>query len=155
MKRIEGFQRQYRFLSNFFPAPIQRKGEDGKVWPTSEHLYQALKCVNPSDMETIRRATTPGNAKRLGNVFEIHSDWNDKSKEDAMRVCLFLKFSQNKNVRRLLLATGDAMLVESNRWHDNYWGDCVCSRCSNQKGQNILGKMLMSLRTFFSRGERA
>lgn len=58
-----------------------------------------------------------------------------------------LKFKQNKHLAKRLLDTDDALLIEGNTWHDNYWGDCKCShpKCSN-KGRNALGEILMEIR---------
>jgi ribA/ribD-fused uncharacterized protein len=61
-------------------------------------------------------------------------------------MCLRLKFTQNPELRRRLLDTGDAVLVEGNTWHDNYWGTCTFRRCSKTKGKNMLGKLLMQVR---------
>lgn len=32
------------------------------------------------------------------------------------------------------------------RWHDNFFGDCVCPVCAKTPGQNWLGKILMDER---------
>ena len=53
---------------------------------------------------------------------------------------------QNENLRKLLLATGDAELIEGNYWHDYYWGIC------NGVGQNWLGKILMEEREKIKNG---
>jgi hypothetical protein len=42
--------------------------------------------------------------------------------------------------RDLLLATGDAELIEGNVWNDVFWGVC------NGIGKNWLGKLLMQVR---------
>jgi len=39
MNKISNFEGEYRFLSNFFLAPITY---DGRVWPSSEHLYEVF-----------------------------------------------------------------------------------------------------------------
>jgi predicted NAD-dependent protein-ADP-ribosyltransferase YbiA (DUF1768 family) len=52
-----------------------------------------------------------------------------------------------------LAATGDAILVEQNHWHDNYYGDCVCDRCKDIPGQNRLGRILMELRKRHKEGK--
>jgi len=57
-----------------------------------------------------------------------------------------LKFAQNPDLRKKLLATGTEELVEGNTWHDNYWGDCSCPECKNIKGRNQLGITLMRVR---------
>ena len=47
--------------------------------------------------------------------------------------------------KKQLLETGDEELIEGNRWHDNVFGSCFCPKCGD-KGQNMLGKLLMELR---------
>ena len=59
--------------------------------------------------------------------------------KDYMRNFIHQKF-QDEALRRLLLATGNAELIESNYWNDTYWGVC------NGIGQNWLGKILMEER---------
>lgn len=44
------------------------------------------------------------------------------------------------DLKAKLLETGDAELVESNWWHDYFWGVC------NGRGENHLGKILMKIR---------
>lgn len=57
-------------LSNFYPAPIEFLQ---KTYPTSEHLYQALKYLTPNSAlsneyaEVIREASTPYKAKWIAN----------------------------------------------------------------------------------------
>jgi len=57
-----------------------------------------------------------------------------------MKSCLQEKFS-DPLLRKKLLATGNATLIEGNTWGDTYWGVC------KGKGQNKLGKLLMELRS--------
>ena len=71
-----------------------------------------------------------------------------------MRNLVYMKFKQNADLANKLLATGDSELIEGNRWHDNVWGDCECSRCINRPGRNLLGKALMEVREVL-RCERA
>ena len=49
-------------------------------------------------------------------------------------------------LKEKLIATGDAELVEGNRWHDNRRGKCSCEKRQNKEGQNWLGKILMEIR---------
>lgn len=57
-----------------------------------------------------------------------------------MKDALFYKFSQDKDLRDKLIATGNTELIEDNTWNDRFWGVC------NGEGINHLGKLLMELR---------
>ena len=136
MNKIDKFEGEYRFLSNFYTVPITH---NGKIYPTSEHLYQALKTADVHEQERIRSCPNPGAAKKEGKNITIRKDW-DEVKEYVMREILKLKFEQNPEVAQKLLSTGNAELIEGNWWHDYYWGMC------DGLGQNKLGELLMELR---------
>ena len=65
-----------------------------------------------------------------------------------MKGIVFDKFYRTYNIRNLLLETKDKYLEETNHWHDNFYGTCICKKCNNQ-GQNNLGKILMKIREFW------
>lgn len=136
-KPIDSFSGEYRFLSNFWMAPITFNEID---WPSVEHLYQAAKSLNQNDCLTIWKCKTPGQAKRAGQKITIRNDW-DKVKLDAMTQFVTAKFEQNPQLMEKLLATGNAELIEGNTWGDTYWGVC------KSVGTNHLGKILMAIRT--------
>jgi ribA/ribD-fused uncharacterized protein len=54
-----------------------------------------------------------------------------------MREALLLKFTQNENLRQLLLQTGHSKLIEHTK-NDKFWADG-----GNGSGQNKLGILLM------------
>jgi ribA/ribD-fused uncharacterized protein len=83
---------------------------------------------------------TAGAVKRLGRKMVLRDDW-EEVKVDIMRDLLIQKFSQQP-FRRLLLATGDSYLEETNTWNDTFWGVC------NGKGKNQLGILLMEIRSY-------
>ncbi len=101
------------YFSNFSPHSIQL---DGKVWPTSEHYFQAQKFRDADIQEQIRRAASPMIAARIGRDRSkpLRPDW-EAVKDDVMRQAVRAKFTQHENLRRKLLATGDATLVERTR----------------------------------------
>jgi N-glycosidase YbiA len=136
MVRIEEFQREYRFLSNFWPALVEF---DGDIYPSVEHAYQAAKTLDLKDRKWIRESETPGIAKKRGRHVTIRSDW-DSVKLSIMETLLREKFMLNASLKEKLLATGDAHLIEGNKWKDTFWGIC------NGVGQNHLGKLLMKIR---------
>lgn len=135
---IPSFQGKYRFLSNFWPAPIVI---DNVEYPSSEHYYQAQKCLNPNDAEQIRLLPKAGQAKKLVRKFAIRSDW-ENVKLQIMEKALRAKFEQHPEIMQLLLETGDELLQEGNTWHDVFWGVDI----TTNTGENHLGKLLMKLR---------
>ncbi len=143
MKQIIKFSGKFAFLSNFAYSPIVL--EDGKIWLTVEHLYQASKTFSKLQREEVRFQLTPGRAKRLGQRVDLRPDW-EKVKEAEMLKCIRLKFEHNPALCRELIKTGDTELIKGNHRHDNTWGNCRCSKCKNVPGQNLLGKILMRVR---------
>jgi ribA/ribD-fused uncharacterized protein len=76
VKRIF-FWREYEengYMSNFFPHSVEI---DGKLWPTTEHYFAAMKTHDLELQEKIRRANTPLDAKRLGGKgkLKLRPDW--------------------------------------------------------------------------------
>lgn len=137
---IKEFRGEFGFLSNFWPCSVT-------VWgfkfPSAEHAYQAAKAKEPSVREQFLQGT-PGQAKRLGRKIQVRSDW-EQIKLEAMKEVVKAKFLQNPSLKRNLLATGTQELVEGNRWHDGFWGTCLCGKCP--QGQNQLGQILMEVRS--------
>jgi predicted NAD-dependent protein-ADP-ribosyltransferase YbiA (DUF1768 family) len=70
--------------------------------------------------------------------------WNEWGRYDAMEKIIAAKFAPNTTFAALLAATGDTILIEGNKWHDNTWGICYCGVCRN--GHNLLGWILMRQR---------
>lgn len=136
MTPINKFTGEYRFLSNFHPAVVHL---DGHRYPTVEHAFQAAKTLDATHRASIGAAQTPGAAKRLGRLGTLRPGW------DLMRVAVMRDLLQQKfaapDLRRALLATGDAALEEGNWWGDAFWGVC------NGRGENVLGRLLMEIRT--------
>ena len=126
-------------FSNFSPHPIKLKG---KVWPTTEHYFQAQKFSGTIYEENVRLLASPMEAKVAGNNRElpIRADW-ESVKNDIMREAVYAKFSQYEELKIILLNTGEAQLVERTN-HDSYWGDGI-----NRKGKNMLGIILVETRT--------
>ena len=128
----------YGCFSNFSPHPIEL---DGKVWPTSEHYFQAQKFVQSEHAEAVRRAPSPGAAAAIGRerARPLRGDWEDV-KDEVMRTAVRAKFTQHADLRAVLLSTGEAYLVERTR-NDRYWGDG-----GDGSGRNMLGRILMEIR---------
>ena len=140
MNRIAFYKvsESYGELSNFAPFPVEI---DGTVWPTTEHYFQAQKFPGTPRAEAIRRAVSPMIAARMGRSrqYPLRPDW-EQVKNEIMYSTVLAKFTQNDALRELLLATGDAEIVEHTK-NDSYWGDG-----GNGSGRNELGKILMRVR---------
>jgi N-glycosidase YbiA len=155
--RILYFQRdreQFLFFSHFHPSPIVL---DGETWPTVEHYFQAQRSDDPAYRQAIREEKSPGKVKHLSksaddttrggkrfswfrsNHAVPRADWAD-IELDVMRKADGAKFTQNPDFSALLLATGDADLIEDSPW-DAFWGIGA-----DGSGLNWAGKILMEIR---------
>jgi ribA/ribD-fused uncharacterized protein len=140
MNTVNSFQGEFRFLSNFWPCTIVH---DGLVYKSTEHAYQAAKTENFSSRILIANSNSPGKAKRAGRNVDLRRDW-EAVKVKVMFELVLQKFSRHRDLRRLLLHTGSAKLIEGNHWNDTFWGVC------RGKGENKLGKILMEVRDLVS-----
>jgi ribA/ribD-fused uncharacterized protein len=146
---IDSFRGAFRFLSNFSPAVVEF---DGRTFYSTEAAYQSAKTLD-SDVRDMFVSLTASESKALGNNPEIvvlREDW-EEVKDSVMLDLVQQKFS-NKELRRKLNATRPRVLVESNNWHDVYWGVCVgCKKFGPHPptGQNKLGQTLMYVRDEF------
>jgi len=136
------FRKELAFLSNFYEAPFEINGVKYK---TVEHYFQSEKATGSKDKEKIINAKTPAEAKRLGKQIELRSDW-DEVKDQVMFDGILNKFLQNKDIAEKLIKL-EGEIVEYNKWHDNYWGFCLCKKCQGRKKLNKTGKMLMEVRS--------
>lgn len=128
----------YGEFSNFASYPITLKG---KQWPTVEHYFQAQKFAGTEHEHAIRKLSSPMIAARQGRSrkLPLRQDW-ESEKDNVMREALRAKFTQHVELQKLLLETGDAVLVEHTQ-NDRYWGDG-----GDGSGKNRLGLLLMELR---------
>lgn len=149
---IVKFDGAFAFLNNFYRHPFIHRG----CWyETGEHAFQVDKVDDPQWKMRIQRAPTPRDAKRLGRVAPMTPGWIEYKRYDAMREVLADKFSPTGGLATQLVNTGNAILVEGNRHHDNTWGQCFCDACSTLQKHNLLGWMLMSQRSLlFYQGAR-
>jgi len=140
---ISGFEGKWRFLSNFYPSAITH---GGIVFPSVEHAYQAAKSSDPEYRERVANLKTPGQAKRAGRQAILVPHWDDGVKVEVMRVLLRRKFAEGTTLARMLVETAPHTLIETNYWHDQFWGDCTCDKHRLTEGENMLGRLLMDRR---------
>lgn len=139
---ITSFSGEYRFLSNFWMAPVTY---EGITYPSSEHAYQAAKSLNPAIREVFFMLDSPAEAKSMGQQIIMRPDWEDV-RINVMRDIVTAKFEQNEDLMDLLMATKGRDLIEGNTWGDRFWGQCPLGT-----GRNELGKILMGIRDDITR----
>ena len=130
---------KYGEFSNFSNYPFVC---DNKYWRTAEHYYQAQKFyLHPQIFNAIQKAKTPNLAKEIAIKYIDNIDQNWKFKKiPFMYNALYAKFTQDDDLRKLLLKTKEKYIVEKTKY-DDFWGNG-----KNGQGKNILGKLLMHLR---------
>ena len=132
----------YGCFSNFSRHPVFID----TTWPTTEHYFQAQKFTDAACVRKIRKTPSPMQAAKLGRnrAWPLRADWN-KIKDDVMRTAIRAKVEQHSDVRKTLLSTGDALIVEHTS-NDSYWADG-----GDGTGLNMLGKILMEVRDELNR----
>lgn len=137
---IDRFAGEFAFLSSFYPCEVAL---GGVAYPSVEHAFQAAKTDDRGERKRIRRAPTPGQAKRLGRRLTLRPGW-ECERVQVMRVLVLQKFARHAELRERLLATRGRELVEGNDWGDRFWGVC------GGAGQNRLGHILMEVRAYLA-----
>lgn len=132
---IDRFDGEYFFLSNFEDSSITY---DGITYKNAEAAFHAQKVFDTEKKKEFSNLN-PSEAKRLGRRVKLRSDW-ESVKVDIMTDLVRIKFLQNPDLKKKLLATGDEILIEGNWWNDQFWGVC------KGEGQNYLGRILMMIR---------
>ena len=71
---INCFEREYAFLSNFYPSSIEY---EGMKYPTVEAAFQAAKTPDLHMKMAIATMDNPGKAKRMGRKVVLREDWEE------------------------------------------------------------------------------
>jgi N-glycosidase YbiA len=129
---------EYGGFSNFYNSPIKLKG---KIWTTVEHYFQAQKFPNTEYEEKIRLTVSPVTAAKMGRdrQLPLRFDW-ENVKKSIMLEAITAKFTQNPDLKKLLLSTKNLPIIEHTK-NDSYWGDG-----GNGLGKNMLGRLLVEVR---------
>ena len=133
--RIGSFRGEYGFLSNMYDCPVTF---NGVTYSCSESAYQAQRCAYEVDAKQFEKFSGV-ESKKMARKVATREDWHSV-KVGIMKEILRAKFTQNPNLGKQLVATGDRLLAEGNHWRDTFWG------VYNGRGENTLGKLLMEVR---------
>lgn len=133
---------QYGCFSNFSRHKVWI---DEQYWNTNEHYFQAMKFKGSTWADAIRKASSPSKAAEMGRSrkHKLRENW-DHIRDEIMYSVNLAKYVQHQDIRKILIDTGDTILVEHTE-NDNYWGDG-----GDGTGKNMLGKTLMRVRNNFA-----
>nr|VFK60093.1 MAG: hypothetical protein BECKTUN1418F_GA0071002_11991 [Candidatus Kentron sp. TUN]VFK69485.1 MAG: hypothetical protein BECKTUN1418E_GA0071001_11962 [Candidatus Kentron sp. TUN] len=104
-------EKPYGPFSNLFKRDILFEGE---CFPTAEHAYQAGKPRRDAVKSWLMAAPSPALLSMAAHglySWDVRSDWS-KIKFSRMRAVLWAKFTQHTDLEKLLVSTGDEILVE-------------------------------------------
>ena len=133
------FSGEEDFLSNFYPAYVTY---NGITYPNSECAFQAQKILDANIQKEFSLLTNPRSAKSKGRKVPLRYDWEDV-KYNIMEEIVRAKFTQNPQLKKQLLDTGNKQLQERRKcFPDKVWGMTL-----KGVGENRLGKILMKIRS--------
>ena len=145
-------------FSQWYPAPFIL---DEVRYASAEHYMMAEKARLFNDIEVRERIITtsnPGSAKALGREVKGFDQniWEQHRMDIVIRANI-AKFSQNKELGKFLISTGNRVLVEASPV-DKIWGVGL-SEQDNEinnpllwNGLNLLGFALMKVRSVLIEG---
>ena len=139
---------EYGWMGNMAPYPIKF---DGKVWRTSEALFQSMRFDDDNVKEIIRGEKSPMGAKMKAKKNRDQMVVVPMSELDVenMRKCVKMKFDAHPQLKRQLMNTKDSFIYEDignrNGERHKFWGAKKLSE-SEGDGNNMMGKILMDLR---------
>ena len=135
--------------------PSEMVDDKGGSYSCCEQYMMSKKAKLFGDdvvYDMIMKEQSPGHQKALGRLVSDYDDdvWN-KHKFDIVIDGNILKFGQNEKLKKLLLSTGNKIIVEGSH-EDPIWGvglsyddDRILNE-ANWQGENLLGKAIMAVR---------
>ena len=139
---------KYGWMGNMAPYPIT---VEGKIWRTSEALFQGMRFDDEVIKEIIRQEKSPMGAKMKAKKYSgqmVVVPMSDLDVEQ-MKKCVRLKFDQHPALKKMLLDTVGSYIYEDigNRKGERhkFWGVKKISE-NEGDGQNMMGRILMELR---------
>lgn len=140
------------FLSQWYDSEFK---VDGVTYSNAEQYMMAQKALTFNDKiiyNKILHTIDPKEIKALGRKVKNFNEsvW-DSEKRDVVYKGTYAKFSQNEDLKKKLIATGDDILVEASPY-DTIWGiglkesDPLARKRETWKGQNLLGDILVEVR---------
>ena len=156
-----GANNDYGCFSQWYDCSFE--DGNGVQYKNAEQYMMASKAKLFKDEETfnlIMAEANPRDIKKYGRMIKNFEDsrWNE-FKCDIVVAGNIYKSTQNKDLEKTLIETGDAVLVEASPY-DKIWGiglgpdDSDAKTPSKWKGENLLGFCLMEVRDFYLIGKK-
>ncbi len=127
---------RYKCFSNWYSCSFTYQGY---TWSNSEQALMYFKSFDKEYQKKIKKANNPAVAKKLGRQVKLRPDW-DQVKLSLMIEILYAKFSQNADLKEILLNTNGVKIHED--CNDPWWGGGP----NYPGGRDYLGRALMSVR---------
>ncbi|HMR73071.1 MAG TPA: NADAR family protein [Candidatus Saccharibacteria bacterium] len=141
------YEREFFVFSNFSSFQVFYRG---RLWPTSEHAYQAARfsAVCSGLEEQCFQARSAHEAYRImqANRDKERPGWMDEKVGVMYEICR-AKLIQNPYIKEKLLLTNNELIVEDSP-KDPFWG-----WGPDRQGRNELGKIWMKLREELRNGK--
>ena len=153
--KIIGFhnpEEEYGFLSNWFLSDFRL---DSISFTSMEQFMMYRKALCFHDQAIAKQILATDDVARIKELGRLVSGYDDRIWSGIRQIIVYegllAKFSQNTDLRKNLLDTGDALLAEC-AVRDRIWGiglsmtDPKRLESAQWKGQNLLGYALMMAR---------
>lgn len=152
-----GEKNLHGYMSNFYKSDFV--DNDGNRFCCSEQylMYMKAKTFEPNNLVLLNKIlaeTSATKIKQYGREVKnyVNDVWNE-IRYNVMVDGLRLKFSQNLQIKQLLMNTGDKMLYEASKY-DKIWGIGFSPQEAPNInhvlfGRNLLGQSLMQVRNEF------
>ncbi|KAK6535329.1 hypothetical protein TWF694_001792 [Orbilia ellipsospora] len=157
-------EQRYGYLGQWYPSVFKEISNDGKeiVYQNAEQYMMHQKGVlfapdDPVTAEILTAELHPATIKALGRQVPNFDEetWGKKRYEIVVKGN-YLKFTQNEDLKKELLETGNKELVEASP-RDRIWGvGFGAVNAPKQRarwGLNLLGKALMEVRETIQKEE--
>lgn len=163
---IQSFNGAYKFLSLLYHSGFYY---DTDIYLSAAAAFEAAKIVKRANRVSFWGWNCkPWNAGKMGKGIPaswIRPDW------DTVQFEIMMEIQRSElsweDLREKLIATGDALSIHGNNYHDNLWGICQSPslppetrkygsgpRCLDN-GQNRLDEILMQVRSECTAGLHA
>ncbi|MBQ1877460.1 MAG: NADAR family protein [Erysipelotrichaceae bacterium] len=141
------------YLSNWYPCEFT---VDGKKFTSSEQYFMYRKALLFKDEGAAKRIMAVDDCQQIQQIGRRISNYNDKVWNGYRQLIMYeglrAKFSQNPELKKKLLDTGNEVLAEASL-SDRIWGiglrmndSRIFSMKNWQDGRNLLGFTLMKVR---------